>query len=288
MNHPLVINRPTTWGARLLRFPLIRIVVAFLFVAVPFAIVAFSFNMFVTDRSLKRVGAVLLTIVIVTAYCAYVSFIEKRRATEFSSSGAILESGGGLLLGALLFSTTIGILAALGIYQVTGSNGWAVMLGTVPGFIMGGFLEEVVFRGIIFRIVEASLGSWIALAVSAAIFGLMHLLNHGATLLDSGAITIEGGIMLAAAYMLTRRLWLCIGIHIAWNFVQGGVFSGAVSGGAQQGLLQAKMVGPDWLTGGSFGVEASVVALVVCAAAGIVLLIVAKRKGQIVQPYWNR
>jgi len=162
------------------------------------------------------------------------------------------------------------------------------MLGTVPGFIMGGFLEEVVFRGIIFRIVEASLDSWIALAVSAAIFGLMHLLNHGTTLLDSGAITIEGGIMLAAAYMLTRRLWLCIGIHIAWNFVQGGVFSGAVSGGAQQGLLQAKMAGPDWLTGGSFGVEASVVALVVCAAAGIVLLIVAKRKGQIVQPYWNR
>jgi membrane protease YdiL (CAAX protease family) len=267
---------------------LIRIVVAFLFVAVPFAIVAFPFNMFVTDRSLKRVGAVLLTIVIVTAYSAYVRFIEKRRATEFSSSGAILESGGGLLLGALLFSTTIGILAALGIYQVTGSNGWAVMLGTVPGFILTGFLEEVVFRGIIFRIVEASLGSWIALAVSAAIFGLLHLLNHGATLLDAGAITIEGGIMLAAAYMLTRRLWLCIGIHIAWNFVQGGVFSGAVSGGAQQGLLQAKMVGPDWITGGSFGVEASVVALIVCAAAGIFLLIVAKRKGQIVQPYWNR
>ncbi len=288
MNHTLVINRPTTWGARLLRLPLIRIVVAFLFVAVPFAIVAFPFNMFVTDKSLKRVGAVLLTLVIVTAYSAYARFIEKRRATEFSSSGAILESGAGLLLGAVLLSSTIGILAALGIYQVTGSNGWAIMFGTLPGFMLTGFLEEVVFRGIIFRIVEASLGSWIALAVSAAIFGLLHLLNHGATLLDAGAITIEGGIMLAAAYMLTRRLWLCIGIHIAWNFMQGGVFSGAVSGGAQKGLLQAKIVGPDWLTGGSFGVEASVVALVVCAAAGIVLLIAAKHKGQIVQPYRNR
>ena len=94
---------------------------------------------------------------IVTAHGADVRFIEQRRATEFSSSGAFLESGGGLLLGALLFSTTTGILAALGVYHVTGSNGWAVMLGTVPGFILAGFLEEVVFRGIIFRIVETSL-----------------------------------------------------------------------------------------------------------------------------------
>ncbi len=76
---------------------------------------------------------------IVTAYGADVRFIEQRRATEFSRSGAFLESGGGLLLGALLFSTTTGILAALGVYHVTGSNGWAVMLGTVPGFILAGF-----------------------------------------------------------------------------------------------------------------------------------------------------
>ncbi len=91
--------------------------------------------------------------------------------------------------------------------------------------------------------------------------------------------------MLAAAYMVTRRLWLCIGIHIAWNFAEGGIFSAAVSGGDTKGLLQAKLIGADWLTGGAFGVEGSVVALAICAAVGILLVAKAVRKGNIVQPF---
>ena len=93
--------------------------------------------------------------------------------------------------------------------------------------------------------------------------------------------------MLAAAYMLTRRLWLCIGIHIAWNFTEGGIFSVAVSGGNAQGLLQAKLTGADWLTGGAFGAEGSIVALAMCSAAGILLLFEAVRKGNVVQPFWS-
>jgi hypothetical protein len=277
-----------TWSARLLAHPAIRIVVAILFVAIPFAIVATPFNVFVADKSLKRAGAVILTAVMVAAYCAYVRLIEKRAVAEFSRAGAAREFGFGLLLGALLFCVTIGFLAAIGVYQVTGKNSWTLMFATVPGFILGAVLEEVIARGIIFRILEESLGSWIALAISAAIFGLLHLLNAGATLLNAGAISIEAGILLAAAFMVTRRLWFCIGIHFAWNFTQGGIFSGAVSGGQQKGLLRAKMVGAEWITGGAFGVEASVVALVVCTAAGMLLLIAAKRKGHIVQPFWAR
>jgi hypothetical protein len=93
--------------------------------------------------------------------------------------------------------------------------------------------------------------------------------------------------MLAAAYTLTRRLWLCMGIHIAWNFTQGGIFSVAVSGGQSKGLLQSRMVGPDWLTGGAFGAEASVVALGICFAAGIVLAILATKRGHVVPPFWS-
>ena len=142
-------------------------------------------------------------------------------------------------------------------------------------------------RGIVFRILEQSLGSWIALAISAAIFGLLHVLNPGATLLNAGSVMVEAGVMLAAAYMLTRRLWLCIGIHIAWNFTEGGIFSVAVSGGNAQGLLQAKLTGADWLTGGAFGAEGSIVALAMCSAAGILLLFEAVRKGNVVQPFWS-
>ena len=272
------------WSARLLRLPLVRIVLALLFIAIPFAVVATPFNLFVTDRLVKRLGALLLTAVIFIAYDGYVKLIERRPTTELSKPRAVRELGAGMLLGALLLALTIGVLAVLGVYQVTGSNGWAPVIATVPAFILAAVLEEVVMRGIVFRILEQWLGSWIALACSAALFGLLHLLNPGATLLNAGAVMLEAGVMLAAAYMLTRRLWLCIGIHFAWNFTQGGIFSAAVSGGATTGLLQARFVGPQWLSGGAFGAEASVVAVVLCGAAGVLLLIAARRRGHVI-PY---
>lgn len=275
------------WGERLLRSAIGRIVAALLAIAVPFAAVAIPFNLYVSDKLLKKAGALLLSIVVVSAYSAYVRLVEKRPVAELSGPHAVRELGAGMLLGALLLSVTIGVLAALGVYQVMGHNGWLAMLATVPGFILAAVLEEVVMRGVVFRILEQSLGSWIALALSAAIFGALHLLNPGTTLLNAGAVMLEAGILLAAAYMLTRRLWLCIGIHFAWNFTQGGIFSAAVSGGATTGLLQAKLVGAEWLTGGAFGVEASAVALVVCTSVALLLVAAARRKGNVLQPCWS-
>jgi uncharacterized protein len=274
-------------SARLLGYPIIRIVLALLSIAIPVAIVVIPMNVYVADKTLKDVAALLLTAVILLAYRTYVKVIEKRAATELSSARVAQELASGLLLGALLLSFTIGVLAALGVYRVTGFHGWASMLATVPVFIMGAVLEEVVMRGVVFRILEQWLGSWIALAISAALFGLLHWFNPGATLLNAGAIMLEAGILLAAAYMLTRRLWLCIGMHFAWNFTQGGIFSAAVSGGATNGLLEAKLVGPVWLSGGAFGAEASVVAVVVCLAAGLLLLLAARRKGHVIQSPWS-
>jgi membrane protease YdiL (CAAX protease family) len=281
----ILSQAPTRWN-RVLAFPLVRILVAFLFVAIPFAVVSTPINLFVTDKPLKRFGALLLAAVALVGYSAFVRVMEKRAVTELSGERALREFGAGLALGALLFSVTIGILAAVGAYQVTGSNGWPSMLAFLPACILAGVLEEILIRGILFRILEQWLGSWIALAISAVIFGGLHFFNKGATPLDAAAISIEAGILLAAAYMLTRRLWLCIGTHIAWNFTQGGIFSIAVSGGGSKGLLQSKMVGPDFLTGGAFGAEASVVALVVCVVAGIVLLILARKKGNVAPPVW--
>jgi membrane protease YdiL (CAAX protease family) len=278
-------SAPTLWR-RVLHFPLVAIVVAILFVAIPFAVVSTPLNLFVTDKSLRRVGALLLTAVVLGAYWTYVRVIEKRDVSELSGRHAVRELGLGLALGALLFSVTVGILAALGAYQVAGNNGWQTMLAILPASILSGVLEEVVIRGVVFRILEQWLGSWIALGISAAIFGVLHLLNPGATLLNAAAISIEAGVLLAAAYMLTRRLWFCIGIHIAWNFTQGGVFSVAVSGGSSKGLLQSRMVGPDWLTGGAFGAEASVAALAVCVVAGIALVFLAIRKGNVIPTLW--
>jgi len=276
----------STLGTRV-QFPLTRIALAILSIAIPFAVVSVPLNLLVTDKPSRRLGALVLTGVVLLSYRAYVRIMEGRVPAELSGALAIRELSIGLALGALLLAITVGILAALGVYQIIGNNGWQAMLAFLPACILSGVLEEVVIRGIVFRILEQWLGSWIALVMSAAIFGLLHLLNPGATLLNAAAIGVEAGVLLAAAYMLTRRLWLCIGIHVAWNFTQGGIFSVAVSRGASKGLLRATMVGPEWLTGGTFGVEASVVALAVCAAMGIVLIVAAVRKGRVVPSFWS-
>jgi membrane protease YdiL (CAAX protease family) len=162
----------------------------------------------------------------------------------------------------------------------------------VPGIaaaLSAAIFEELLFRGVIFLSVETWFGSWAALFVSSLVFGLTHLLNPQATLEGALFIAVEAGILLAAAFMLTRRLWLSMSFHASWNFTQSAIFSGAVSGNdAQEGLIRGTVTGPDWLTGGSFGVESSVLALVLCSATGLVMLVMAARRGLIVPPIRKR
>ena len=117
---------------------------------------------------------------------------------------------------------------------------------------------------------------------------MIHLLNGHATLQGALCIIFEAGILLAAAFMLTRRLWLPMGMHFAWNFTQGGIFGVAVSGGATAGLFRGELSGPTWLSGGAFGAEGSVVALVLCASVGVGLLRMAWVRQGFAQPFWRR
>jgi membrane protease YdiL (CAAX protease family) len=152
-------------------------------------------------------------------------------------------------------------------------------------------VEEGVFRGIIFRLLERSAGSWIAITLSALFFGLMHLLNPGATLFGALAIALEAGILLGAAYMLTRNLWLAVGIHWAWNFFEGPFFGAAVSGtgsNAGKAFITSTISGPQIWTGGAFGPEAGVVAMLACLVASTVLLSLAVRRRQVIMPSWLR
>lgn len=275
------------WGTRILRFPLTRIILAILFLVIPVAVTLILARV-ALDKSLRLMWPQLLaTALCVGSYCLYVRLIEKRAVSELSRSGALRELGSGLLIGASLLAATMGILAALGVYQITGSDRWTVVIVPLAELILAGFFEEILFRGILFRIVEESLGSWIALVLSAVFFALAHLPNAGVTLF-AVSVTAVAGALFAAAYMVTRRLWFCAGIHIAWNFAQGEIFSVAVSGHQSKGLLQGKLVGAEWLTGGAYGAEASVVTLVVISAAGLYLLVKAKRGGHIVLPFWQR
>lgn len=222
-------------------------------------------------------------------YIGYATFIKQRAVPELALPGMGRELGIGLLIGAGLFTACELILMALGIYRINGLNPLSYMVPAIAMALSSSVFEELLFRGVVFRSVEAWFGSWAALVVSSLVFGLTHLINPQGTIEGALFIAVEAGILLAAAFMLTRRLWLSIGFHLAWNYTQSAIFSGIVSGNdAQQGLIRSTMKGPDWLTGGSFGVESSVLALILCTSTGIAMLVMAARRGKIVAPIWKR
>lgn len=225
----------------------------------------------------------------VIAYAILVLVIERRTLRELSLRTIPTYGVAGLIGGFLIFSTVVGLLWLFGSYHVLGTNGsvdWPREI-LIAG-LGAGIGEEIVTRGVLFRAVEEGLGTWWGLAISAIFFGGAHIFNPGATLWSSAAIAIEAGILLALIYHLTRTLWACIGLHAAWNVTQGAIFGIPVSGGADKGWLVSSRTGPDWLSGGAFGAEASVVALSVCVAVSAVLLWIAVRRGTIVKPSWSR
>ncbi|MBS0656824.1 MAG: CPBP family intramembrane metalloprotease [Verrucomicrobia bacterium] len=238
-------------------------------------------------KSVKHIVA--LAIAGFAVYRAYGTFIEQRPVSELALTGLGRELGLGLLIGFVLYATCELVLMALGIYRIQGLNPVSFMIPAIAMALSSGVYEELLFRGVLFRSIESWFGSWAGLVVSALVFGLTHLMNPQATMEGALFIAVEAGILLAATVMLTRRLWLGIGFHVAWNYTQSAIFSGIVSGNEPaQGLIRSTMRGPEWLTGGKFGVESSILALVLCTTTGIVLAVMAKRRGKIVPPFWRR
>ena len=153
----------------------------------------------------------------------------------------------------------------------------------------GGRHDAELARVELFRLAQQWFGTWLALVLSSLIFGFVHWDAEGASLQGLVSISLWAGALLAGCYLLTRRMWLGIGLHASWNYTQGSVYSGIVSGnGPSNGYLKSSLDGPEWLTGGNFGVEASVVALVVCASVAVWMLVAAKRRGNIQPPPWTR
>lgn len=224
----------------------------------------------------------------VGVYALFRRYVEGQPVREFALKGALLELAAGIAIGLVLFSAIVGVIAALGGYRVIGYHDVSVLVPVLGIAILSGFSEEIAFRGYFFRLTERWLGSWTALILSAALFGALHLGNKNATPLAAVAIMLEAGIMLAAIYMITRRLWAAIGVHAAWNFAQGGIYGIPVSGGAMDGVLRPDIRGSDLLTGGAFGAEASLPAIVVATTFGLALLVVAYRRGTFMPPIWVR
>lgn len=223
-------------------------------------------------------AALLLAAALLGIYVGLVRSLERRATRELAPRA--LQAAAGLVLGLALFSSVFGVLELIGVAQWQGIATRFDVIPALAAAILAAVGEELAFRGSLFRILEESFGTAMALALSAALFGLLHALNPGATIVSTAAIALEAGVLLAAAYALTRNLWFPIGLHLGWNFTEGGIFGVSVSGGsAPRGIFSVSLHGHMLLTGGKFGPEASLIAIAVCLAAAVVLLALTVRNG---------
>lgn len=288
----LFTRRPTDTPLQaLIQFPLCRLLIKIVFMYVlaaagqalaPLLSVAFNFNT-------ELLGSILMIIGATAGIFAYTHLVENRPTLELSPKHAIKETTLGLLLGTLIFSTVILTMYLFGVLKFEGINGTANLTNFLPELLIAGFIEEYIFRGILFKLSEELLGTWAAIIVQAALFGLIHSSNPNATVFSTFAISVEAGILLVAVYMLTRRLWMAIGLHFAWNWIQGPFFGIPVSGIDVNGFFETSVNGSELLTGGGFGAEASIIAVILCTIIGcFVLLKASKMNNNIVKPLWVR
>jgi len=226
-------------------------------------------------------GACLLAL---GCYGLAVRLGEGRAAGELALRPAPAELVTGGLLGLAMMTALMSTLAATGAYDIA-------LLGAAPAWsgiglaVQAAVTEELWMRALLFRLLWRAFGPLPAFLACAAVFAALHLANPGANPL-AGATVAVAGVMFCALYALTGRLWVPIGVHATWNFAQGYLFGAAVSGGDLGGSVAvstARAGAPTWLTGGAFGPEASIVALVLVTVVTLAALALIRRRTHLVR-----
>ena len=179
----------------------------------------------------------------------------------------LMEAGAGLLLGCAAVALAVALMGLAGgmRLQLDPARSLAAVLSGFYLFAMVALLEELLFRGFLFQRLVDGIGLRAALFGMAALFAASHWGNpdmQGAALLVATVEIALGALLLGLAWWRTRSLALPVGLHLGWNWMQGQVFGFDVSGFDQPGWFEPQFgQAPAWLTGGAFGLEASVCAI---------------------------
>ena len=231
-----------------------------------------QFLLFNFSAYIKLPLSLLTAAITLYAFKKYLGlYVEDR--TRLSIHRQMHTLGIGWLVSIVYFSTIMACLYLSGNYVVASVQfNLDSQLCWLAIFLVIGISEEIVCRGIIFRLISDKWNVATGLVVSSLLFGFLHIFNDGATVWSSLAITLNSGWLMGMAYAYHQTIWVPIGMHWAWNYLEGGVFGCAVSGTPLDylPLITPRISGADILTGGAFGPEASII----CVALGIVLSIV--------------
>jgi len=245
---------------QVLYFPLTRIFVGVVVCGSASLITSALLRLVLTPESdvTRIIRWALSTVALLAAYYFLFRRYEKRAVTELSKTYFLTESLLGFLISGLCVSLVIFVLYVLRYYEVLSADSVRVLLLALLLYVSLAALEEIIFRGIIYRIVEGSLGTKWALFISALLFGFAHIANEHANAI-SIVSAVSGGILLGLMFSYTKRLWLPIAFHAGWNWALAS-FGTVVSGNDElPTFLQIKLNGPALITGGAFGPENSII-----------------------------
>ncbi len=225
----------------------------------------------IADNWISGTISSICGVLLLLAYVWLARSYEERKIEELSMQKCLGHTGIGFLWGTLMMAAIIGIFALCGWYEIVGFSFDApVIYRHLMMYFVVAVGEEIIFRGIIFRLLDSQFNLWVALILSAFLFGAAHIINPNATVISTIGISLASGVLFGLLFKYYRTLWVPIGIHWSWNFVQGTVAGCPVSGGAPDySILESVTSGPELLTGGPFGPEASVITM----AIGIMLCI---------------
>lgn len=213
-------------------------------------------------------------------YYGFVLLLEHRKPSELSYKRFLPDSSWGFAVGAVFMCTITLILYLCNSYTVVECSEFYfdAFFNYFCFYFLVAVGEEIIFRGFLFRYIRDRFGLVIALVVSSVVFGFVHIFNDNATVMSCLSIAIEAGLLLGVAYHVSNTLWMPVGLHLAWNYIQGVVFGYPVSGnGSDYSLFVSEVSGSDIITGGEFGPEASVFTAVLGVVASILLMSFARK-----------
>ena len=278
----------------LLLNPIVRIILGLLVCFAAFIIVqnvaAKLLGLTGLDKEFRNlIKGIVASVAVIIAYKLLYRKIENREVSEISSKGIVKNLMLGTLIGVILQSLTMLVIYLYNGFQVLAVNPLSFIIIPLTVAFTVAIFEEILIRGIIFRIVEEKLGSYVSLVLSAIIFGALHLMNQESSFISAACVAVEGGLLLGAAYIFARNLWLPIAIHFAWNFMQSGIFGAITSGNEKtNSLFTTKITGPTLITGGAFGPEGTIQAIIFCLLATIIFMYLNVKRNKLIKPYWER
>lgn len=206
-------------------------------------------------------------------------WLEQRTPTEYEPVSVLPRLITGALIGLGLLLASVGTMHLLGDATTVWGTRFVASSATIVPVIVAPFLEELLFRGILFRKFEDMYGTLVALLVSSAFFGFAHFANPNSGVLPAIFIAIEAGLLLGMAYVATRSLWLPMGLHFGWNFTEGDLLGTPDSGNSIPGIFDTTTHGNALITGGAFGPEASIITPALCLVAVFFFYRAAQQRG---------